>query len=66
MDKKGEGFNTDDIITVVVDMELGTILWKVGNKLCFSWQSDLLRNRKIVWVPFVKMFDKGDQVELVE
>jgi hypothetical protein len=40
MEKKGEGFNKDEIVTVLIDSELGTILWKVGNGLRYSWQSD--------------------------
>lgn len=55
----------DETVTVSVDVDLGTILWKVGNTLRYSWQSDELRNNKIKWVPFIKLFDKGDKVTLL-
>lgn len=46
-------------------MKLGMILWKVGNSLRYSWQSDELRNNKIDWVPYVHLYDKGDSISLV-
>jgi hypothetical protein len=53
-------------VTIIADLNLGTIHWKVGTELRHSWQSDKLRNNQIKWVPYIKLFDKGDKVLIVE
>lgn len=38
--EQGLGFAAGEVVTVEVDVSLGTILWKVGNFLRHSWHSD--------------------------
>ena len=55
-----------DVITVEVIKETGEIRWYINGKQEESYCTDILKSKKIRWVPLISMGIAGDQVEWLE
>ena len=38
------------------------ITWMVGNEVRQSYTHEMIADSSIKWVPFIKMWDKGDRI----
>ena len=57
---EGKGFTIGDVVTVTVDIDIGSIVWNVNGVNQASYDSKILRDSLIKWVPYVKVFNTGD------
>ena len=64
-EKAGKGFQSYDEVTVSVNQESGEIVWSVGNKVLNSAQYDKIKDKDIDWVPYIRLCDKGDKMEIL-
>ena len=48
-----------------VNQESGEIVWSVGNEVLNSAQYDKIKDKDIDWVPYIRLCDKGDKMEIL-
>jgi hypothetical protein len=58
-----EGLKAQDVICTEVDIEKGSILWKVNGKTVAEYQSEEIKNKDMV--PFISMVDLYDEASLL-
>ena len=64
--KNEGGFKQGDTVTVSADMETGKVTWKVNGTIKASHKTDKLKRKKIKWVPYIWMWNEGDQIEWLD
>lgn len=61
----GMGLKMGETVTMAIDMNLGSIQWKVGNQVRHEVTHVILKDNKSIWVPNIRLFP-NDSVEIVE
>lgn len=64
-EKVGKGFAAYDEVTASFNQATGEVVWSIGNKVLHSAQYDLIKDKDIEWVPYIRLCDKGDQMEII-
>jgi hypothetical protein len=50
---------------VSVNQTSGEIVWSIGNEILHSAQYDKIKEKEIDWVPYIRLCDKGDKMEIL-
>lgn len=58
----GTGFREGDKVSVEVDFLKGSVKWFINNKQKAFTETGILKKRRIYFVPYIEMYNSGDQV----
>ena len=62
----GRKYKEGDKVTVHVNLETGEVAWLINGQEGQTYKMEKIKNKSINWVPHIRMYYKGEKVEILE